>query len=122
MDPFNGLHGTWEGAACWPVAGQAVAWARGRRASSCSRCPRLLGPPAPCVILQEGLAHLCLVGSTCTLTRAKVEANIPRKRGAAAAGYDKAMESFYEKVRPCVLHRCEVLAAVLGQAGGRPTA
>ena len=47
---------------------------------------------------QEGLAHLCLVGSTCTLTRAKVEANVPRKRGAAAAGYDKAMEGFYDKV------------------------
>ena len=38
------------------------------------------------------------MGSTCTLTRAKIEANIPRKRGAAAAGYDKAMESFYDKV------------------------
>jgi protein pelota len=49
------------------------------------------------VLITEGLAHLCLVGSTCTLTRAKIEANIPRKRGAAAAGYDKAMESFYDK-------------------------
>lgn len=119
MDLFSGLIGTWESAACWPVAGQAVARAR----PTCQQLQPLSTPAVPpASILQEGLAHLCLVGSTCTLTRAKVEANIPRKRGAAAAGYDKAMESFYEKVRPCVLHRCEVLAAVLGQAGGRPTA
>ena len=58
------------------------------------RCAALPAWPG----LQEGLAHLCLVGSTCTLTRAKVEANVPRKRGAAAAGYDKAMDSFYDKV------------------------
>lgn len=61
--------------------------------------------------MQEGLAHLCLVGSTCTLTRAKIEANIPRKRGAAAAGYDKAMESFYDKASfhdPAALGCCRM--------------
>ncbi|KAL4422403.1 hypothetical protein ABPG75_008600 [Micractinium tetrahymenae] len=69
------------------------------------------------LLITEGLAHLCLVGSTCTLTRAKIEANIPRKRGAAAAGYDKAMESFYEKVFAAVVRhvdwdivRCLVIA------------
>eukprot|EP00959_Pyramimonas_sp_CCMP1952_P373692 7826085-Pyramimonas_sp.AAC.1 len=44
----------------------------------------------------EGLAHVLLVGGTCTLTRAKVETNMPRKRGAAQAGYDKAINKFYE--------------------------
>ncbi|PRW60647.1 PELOTA 1 isoform X1 [Chlorella sorokiniana] len=69
------------------------------------------------VLITEGLAHLCLVGSTCTLTRAKIEANIPRKRGAAAAGYDKAMESFYDKVFAAIVRhvdwdivRCLVIA------------
>jgi protein pelota len=37
-----------------------------------------------------------------TLVRAKVEVNLPRKRGAAAAGYEKAITRFYEKVR-CAL-------------------
>lgn len=32
---------------------------------------------------------MCLVGGSTTLVRARVEANLPRKRGAAAAGYDK---------------------------------
>jgi protein pelota len=40
--------------------------------------------------LQEGLANVCLVGGATTLVRARIEANLPRKRGAAAVGYDKA--------------------------------
>ena len=48
--------------------------------------------------VQEGLANLCLVGSSCTLQRARIETNMPRKRGAAAAGYDKSLESFFRKV------------------------
>lgn len=66
--------GGWAG-----VAGEAVLrrwWRNGAAATGAA--------PAP--LLQEGLAHLCLVGSTCTLTRAKIESSIPRKRGAAAAG------------------------------------
>jgi len=52
---------------------------------------------------QEGLANVCLVGRAVTLVRAKVEANLPRKRGAAAAGYEKAINRFYEKVWPPTL-------------------
>jgi hypothetical protein len=51
-----------------------------------------------CMLLQEGLAHLCLVGSSTTLVRAKIEANLPRKRGPAIAGYDKAWDKFMEQV------------------------
>ena len=47
--------------------------------------------------LQEGLANVCLVGASTTLIKAKIEASLPRKRGAAAAGYDKAIASFYDK-------------------------
>jgi stalled ribosome rescue protein Dom34 len=46
-------------------------------------------------ILQEGLANLVLVGGSCTTQRAKIEQNMPKKHGAAVAGYDKAMEKFY---------------------------
>ena len=58
------------------------------------------------------------MGSACTLTRAKIEANIPRKRGAAAAGYDKAMDSFYDKVIEWVavqFRGCDGLAWRAGQ-------
>ena len=60
--------------------------------------------------MQEGLANLCLVGSSCTLQRARIETNMPRKRGAAAAGYDKSLETFFRKVgndplssKPCLI-------------------
>lgn len=72
--------------------------------------------------MQEGLANVCLVGASTTLIKAKVEASLPRKRGAAAAGYDKAITSFYNKActRPrqaiqlCVwsVHAAEHLMAV----------
>lgn len=69
------------------------------------------------VLIEEGVAHVCLVGGSCTFLKAKIEQNMPRKRGAAAAGYDKALEKFFEKVLQAVLAnvnfdvvRCLVLA------------
>ena len=32
------------------------------------------------IVMQEGIAHICLVTSSMTLVRAKIETNIPRKR------------------------------------------
>ncbi|KAF5841125.1 Dom34 protein [Dunaliella salina] len=55
----------------------------------------------------EGLAHLCLVGSATTLTRAKIEANLPRKRGPAVAGYDKAYAKFQENVLQAILRHVD---------------
>jgi len=41
---------------------------------------------------------VCLVGANITVVSAKVEGNIPRKRGAASAGYHKALDCFFDKV------------------------
>lgn len=54
------------------------------------------------VLISEGLANVCLVGSCATIVRARVEASLPRKRGAAAAGYDKALERFYARAYDAV--------------------
>lgn len=43
------------------------------------------------VIAQEGLAFLCLISGSLTLTRAKIELPFPKKRGAAAAGREKVI-------------------------------
>ncbi|KAK9817970.1 hypothetical protein WJX72_005116 [[Myrmecia] bisecta] len=59
------------------------------------------------VLITEGLATVCLVGSSCTIQRAKIEANMPRKRGAAAAGYDKAIESFFSKVFAAIVRHVD---------------
>ena len=50
--------------------------------------------------MQEGLANLCLIGSATTISKAKVEMSMPRKRGAAAAGYDTAYKTFLNRASP----------------------
>ena len=50
--------------------------------------------------LQEGLANLCLIGSATTISKAKIEMSMPRKRGAAAAGYDTAYKTFLNRASP----------------------
>lgn len=58
------------------------------------------------VAVQEGLAHLCLIGSATTIQKAKIEMSLPRKRGAAAAGYDTAYTTFLNRassVQTCLL-------------------
>ncbi len=66
--------------------------------------------------MQEGLAHVCLVGSSTTVQKAKIESSIPRKRGAAAAGYDKALQSFFNKVT-CALRLHFVCQKTLAKTG-----
>ncbi|KAH9376655.1 hypothetical protein HPB48_005866 [Haemaphysalis longicornis] len=46
------------------------------------------------VVMQEGLAHLCLVTSSMTLVRAKIDVSIPRKRKGSCSQHDK--DQFYE--------------------------
>ena len=41
------------------------------------------------VVMQEGLAHVCLVTSSMTLVRAKIDVSIPRKRRGQCAQHDK---------------------------------
>jgi protein pelota len=41
------------------------------------------------IIMQEGLAHVCLVTTSMTLVRAKIENNIPRKRKGQCSQHDK---------------------------------
>lgn len=53
------------------------------------------------IVLQEGVAHLCLVTDTMTVLRNKVEKSIPRKNRGVAGGssHDKAMTRFLDMVQ-----------------------
>eukprot|EP00191_Tetraselmis_sp_GSL018_P023381 CAMPEP_0177625200 /NCGR_PEP_ID=MMETSP0419_2-20121207/29956_1 /TAXON_ID=582737 /ORGANISM="Tetraselmis sp., Strain GSL018" /LENGTH=556 /DNA_ID=CAMNT_0019126097 /DNA_START=340 /DNA_END=2013 /DNA_ORIENTATION=- len=69
------------------------------------------------LLVTDGLANLVLVGKSCTLTRAKIEHSLPRKHGAASAGYDKALQKFNDACLQAVLKhvdfsivRCLVIA------------
>ncbi|KAI8007124.1 Protein PELOTA 1 [Camellia lanceoleosa] len=70
------------------------------------------------VLMQDGLAHLFLIGKSVTITRSRIEASIPRKHGPAIAGYDKALNKFFDNVLTAFLKhidfnvvRCAVIAS-----------
>nr|CAG4646302.1 EOG090X07BV [Macrothrix elegans] len=70
------------------------------------------------VIMQEGLAHVCLVTGAMTLVRAKIDVNIPRKRKGNASQHEKGLQKFYDNVLQAILRhinfdvtRCILLAS-----------
>ncbi|KAF8038370.1 hypothetical protein BT93_B1029 [Corymbia citriodora subsp. variegata] len=70
------------------------------------------------ILMQEGLAHIFLVGRSMTTTRARIETSIPRKHGPAIAGYESALKKFYDNVLQAFLKhvdfnvvRCAVIAS-----------
>ncbi|GLT30538.1 hypothetical protein SLA2020_053320 [Shorea laevis] len=70
------------------------------------------------VLMQEGLAHILLVGKSVTSTRSRIETSIPRKHGPAIAGYEKALNKFFDNVLQAFLKhvdfnvvRCAVIAS-----------
>ena len=82
-----------------------------------SACDPAAGADVAAVLVSEGLANVCLVGACATLVRARVEASLPRKKGAAAAGYDGAVARFHARVYEAVARsvdwraiRCLVIA------------
>lgn len=50
------------------------------------------------VIMQEGIAYVCLITSSMTLVRTKVDIPVPRKRKGFAKQYEKGLTKFYDSV------------------------
>ncbi|XP_060966248.1 protein PELOTA 1-like isoform X1 [Cannabis sativa] len=70
------------------------------------------------VLMQEGLAHIMLIGKSMTTIRARIETSIPRKHGPGIAGYESALNKFFENVLQAFLKnvdfnvvRCAVIAS-----------
>lgn len=60
------------------------------------------------VMITEGHAIVCLVGTNCTLTKAKIETSLPKKKGAAAmTGYEKAITGFYGRVYAAIIQHVD---------------
>lgn len=55
------------------------------------------------VIMQEGLAFVCLLTTNMTIQKAKIEVNIPRKRKNFCSQHQKGMEEFYEQILQAML-------------------
>lgn len=72
------------------------------------------------VVLQEGLANVCLVTEHMTVLRQKVEAGIPRKRRGSTEAYEKGLERFYKLVMEAILRHFDfdkVKAVLLASPG-----
>lgn len=50
------------------------------------------------VVMQEGIAHVCLVTSSMTLVRAKIETNIPRKRKGLCDQHTKVGQTYHMQI------------------------
>lgn len=55
------------------------------------------------VIMQDGLANICLITSSMTVVRSKIDVAIPRKRKGHTAQHEKGLTKFYEAVMQGIL-------------------
>ncbi|KAI8816465.1 uncharacterized protein EV422DRAFT_283425 [Fimicolochytrium jonesii] len=55
------------------------------------------------IVLQEGLANLCLVTQNMTIVRQRIEVNIPRKRKGSSTNHEKGLARFWEQIYQAVL-------------------
>ena len=54
-----------------------------------------------CIVIQEGLAHVCLVTRAMTVTKSRIERRIPKKAGGVQ--YEKAMTDFFDDIYNAIL-------------------
>ncbi|XP_071988337.1 protein pelota homolog isoform X1 [Engystomops pustulosus] len=83
-------------------------------------CDPAFSADVAAVVMQEGLAHICLVTPSMTLLRAKIETSIPRKRRGNCSQHEKAVEKFYEQVMQGIIRHInfEVVKVVLVASPG----
>jgi protein pelota len=83
-------------------------------------CDPTLNADLAAIVMQEGLAHVCLILASMTLVKAKIEMNIPRKRKGQCANHDKSMEKFFERtVQALTTHvNFDVVKAVIVASPG----
>lgn len=67
------------------------------------------------IVMQEGLAHVCLVTSCMTLVRAKIDVQIPRKRRGDVKQHEKGLYRFYDQIIQALMRHVnfDVVKAVL---------
>lgn len=72
------------------------------------------------IVMQEGIAHVCLVTNSMTLVRAKIETTIPRKRKGLCDQHTKGLHRFYDQIVQAVLRHVnfEVVKCVLVASPG----
>ena len=71
------------------------------------------------IVMHSGLAHLCLVTGSLTITKARIETNIPKKRTGSSQN-SKAITKFFEAIYQAILRHVDfakVKAVLIGSPG-----
>ena len=59
------------------------------------------------VVLEEGMANVCLVTQSMTVVRQRIEATIPRKRRGTTTDHDKAIHRFMDQIVAAILRHVD---------------
>ncbi|KAI9219899.1 pelota [Blastocladiella britannica] len=72
------------------------------------------------IVLQEGLAHVCLVTEHMTVVQQRIEVSIPRKRKGSTSQFDKATKRFFEQIYQALVRHVDfaVIKCVLVASPG----
>lgn len=71
------------------------------------------------IVLQEGLAHVCLITASLTVTRSRIERKMPKKKP-GDKGFEKAMAHFFSDIYEAVVKHINfavVKAILIGSPG-----
>ncbi|XP_044003835.1 protein pelota isoform X2 [Aphidius gifuensis] len=70
------------------------------------------------VVMQDGIANICLITSNMTIVRAKIDQVIPKKRKGMVTQHEKGLHRFYESVVQAILRhvnfdvvKCVIIAS-----------
>ncbi|XP_076184026.1 protein pelota-like [Ptiloglossa arizonensis] len=70
------------------------------------------------IVMQEGIAHICLITSNMTIVRTKIDQVIPRKRKGNVSQHEKGLARFFENIMQGILRhinfdivKCIILAS-----------
>lgn len=66
-------------------------------------CDPMQSADVAAIIMQDGLAHVCLITASMTLVRTKIDVTIPRKRKGNVSQHEKGLSKFYESVMQAML-------------------
>mmetsp|Transcript_15868 Transcript_15868/g.23864 ORF Transcript_15868/g.23864 Transcript_15868/m.23864 type:complete len:417 (-) Transcript_15868:768-2018(-) len=69
-------------------------------------CQPERGAEVAAVVMQPGLAHLCLVTGSLTITKARIDTTIPKKR-TGSSNHSKALNKFYEAIYQAILRHVD---------------
>jgi len=62
----------------------------------------------PAVVMQEGMANICLITEHQTILKQRVETGIPRKRVGKASDHDKGLSRFYQTTLETLLRHVDI--------------